>query len=49
MSVYYINVEIISKCGYVKKIKFGKKYTSLAKEFLLHPVEAIRKLKIIKN
>ena len=30
---------------YEKKIQFGKKYASPANEFLLHPVEAIRKLK----
>ena len=48
MSFYHIIVEIIRKCGYIKKIKFGKKYASLANEFLLHPA-AIRKLKIRKN
>ena len=39
MSFYYMNVEIIKKCGYEKKMEFEKKNiaTSPAEEFLLHP------------
>ena len=33
----------------LKKIQFGKIYTSPAIEFLLHTVEAIRKLKQVKK
>ena len=35
MSFYCINVEIIEKCGDVKKNQFKKKYTSPANEFLI--------------
>ena len=43
MNIYYINVEIIRKM--FKKNQFGKKFTIPAIVFLLHPEEAIGKLK----
>ena len=46
MNFYYINVEAMGKCVIIKKNQFWKKKnTSPAKEFLLHTVEAIGKLK----
>ena len=43
-SYYYINIDIIRKCGNVKKkFNFKIKITSPADEFLLHPRS--RKLK----
>ena len=42
---YLRYVSLTRKCGDVKKINLEKKYKSPANEFLVHPLEAIGKLK----